>query len=380
MSQSTDKKSSAEEAMNEEAGDSGVSRRRLLASGAATWASVSVAGCPGDGGDGETATETAPGTATETETETETATPEPQPENYVVTTETWAGSSGVPASIGFMSACATTNTFVPGMQVVFFVGVFDPETGEKLGSGDLDSVQVSLGDGMETVALSWSDEHGHAAEGEGSNWVGSWTLPEDIEPAEMSYTVELSGSEGSFQNVGVLTDTVDIVAYDNPANLVVDTETRWNGHPAPEYTNGFVEACAPERQFSTDMGVTFVIGLYDSTNGNIVGQDGLYVESATPPEEGNPDSLSVSDESSPYNDGIDSLTVISPDGAFEDIELTWTDAADDSHGMPRWFSENPLSGLDPGTYSYEIKISDETSKSLTTGIAADSFTVLEVPN
>lgn len=372
MSQPTNNAASVQEEMNEDAGDDGVSRRRLLASGAATWASVSVAGCPGDGGDGETATETATGTPTETET----ATPEPQPENYVVTTETWAGGSGVPASIGFMSACATTNTFVPGMQVVFFVGVFDPETGEKLGSEDLDGAQVSLGDGMETVGLSWSDEHGFATEGEGSNWVGSWTLPEDMEPADLSYTVELSGGEGNFQNVGVLTDSISVVAYDNPANLVVDTETRWNGHPSPEYTNGFVGACAPERQFSTDMGVTFVVGIFDSTNGNLVGSDGLYMEAAEPPEDG----LGVTDEGSPYNDGIDSVTVVSPDGAFDDIELTWTAAADDANGLPRWFSENPLSGLEPGTYSYEIQVSDETSSSFSTGIAADSFTVLEVPN
>ena len=165
-----------------------------------------------------------------------------------------------------------------------------------------------------------------------------------------------------------------------PQPDVVDTETRWNGHPAPDYTNGFVGACAPERQYSTDMGITFVIGSYDSTNGNLVGADGLYVESATLPEEGNPDSLQVTDEGSPYNNGIESVTVVSPDGAFDDIELTWTDAADDENGVPRWYSESPLTGLEPGSYSYEVQVSDDTSGSISTGLAADSFTVLEVPS
>jgi hypothetical protein len=377
MSRSSDQSEVIDE--SEQQGDGpDTTRRRLLATGAATWASVAVAGCPGDGGDGETSP-TGTDTPTDEPTDTATDTPEPQPENYVVTAETWAGGSGVPASISFMSACATTNTFVPGMQVVFFVGVYDPETGDKLTNDDLDGAQINLGDGMETVSLSWSEDHAHATQGD-TNWVGSWTLPEDMEPQDLSYTVEVSGGgDANFQNVGVLTDNIAIVAYDDPANLVVDTETRWNGHPAPDYTNGFVGACAPERQYSSDMDVTFVIGVYDSTNGQLVGADGLYQESATLPEEGNPDSLLVEDETSPYNDGIDSVTVVSPDGAFDDIELEWTSAADDENGKPRWFGTLETENLDAGGYTYEVQVTDEGSNSFNTGIASDQFTIVEIP-
>lgn len=356
--------------------DDGTTRRRLLAGSAATWATASVAGC--GGGDGDTTT--SPGsdqgsTATDTPTETETTTnAEPQPENYVVTAETWAGGEGVPASIGFVSACATTNTFVPGMQVVFFVGVFDPATGDKLGSDTLDGVTVNVGDGTQTVDLSWSDENGFATEGEGSNWVGSWTIPEDIEPQDLSYTIEVSGGDGNFENVGVLTDSIAVVAFDDPTNLIVDTETRWNGHPAPDYTNGFVGACAPERHYSSEMDVTFVVGVYDSTNGHLVGSDGLYQYAAEPPEDG----LQVDDETSPYNDGIDGVTVVSPDDAFDDIELEWTDAADDENGFPRWFATLETEDLDPGTYSYEVQVTDETTGRIETGIAADNFTIVEI--
>jgi len=356
--------------------DDGTTRRRLLAGSAATWATASVAGCGGNG-DGDTTT-AGPGpgpTATPTDTEAEpTATPEPQPENFVVTTETWAGGEGVPASIGFMSACATTNTFVPGMQVVFFVGVFDPATGDRLGSDTLDGVSVNVGGGMETVDLSWSDEHGHATEAEGNNWVGSWMIPEDMDPQSLSYTIEVSGGDGNFANVGVLTDNIEVVAFDDPTNLVVDTETRWNGHPAPEYTNGFVGACAPERHYSSEMDVTFVVGVYDSSNGQLVGADGLYQELAEPDDDG----LLVEDETSPYNDGIDGVTVSSPDGAFDDIELEWTDAADDPNGLPRWFATLETEDLDPGTYSYEVQVTDDTSGQFETGLASDTFTIVEI--
>jgi hypothetical protein len=359
-------------------------RRRLLATGAASWATVALAGCPGGDEATPTAaptdTDTAAPTATATEaptptateeptdTPTETATPEAQPENYVVTTETWAGG-GVPAAVSFMASCARTNAFVPGMEVVFFVGVYDPETGDLMGSDSLSGVSVNVGD-MGTVDLSWSDEHGHATRNEGNSWVGSWTVPEDMDPGGLNYTVEVSNDDANFHNVGVLTDAIDVVEYDDPSNLVVDTETRWNGHPAPEYTNGFVGACAPEREFTAEMDVTFVIGIYDSTSGNMVGTDGVV----------NPNSgEAVEDGGSEFGDGLDSVTVVSPDDAFEDLALTWTAALDDENGLPRWFGTLETEGLDPGSYAYEVQISDESDGQIDVGIATDQFSIIEMP-
>jgi len=151
----------------------------LLASGAATWATVAIAGCSGGNND-ETTTGTTETTQPDTDTETQTEEPAAEPENYVVTTETWSGGEGVPASISFMSSCARSDTFVPGMQMVFFVGIFDPETGEKVGADELGGVQVNVGDGMQTVDMEWTDENSHATRNEGNNWVGSFTIPEDM--------------------------------------------------------------------------------------------------------------------------------------------------------------------------------------------------------
>lgn len=327
-------------------------RRRLLASGAATWATVALAGCSNLSGGGSGG-----GQATETEAE-----------NYVVTTETWTGG-GVPSSIAFMSSCARSDTFVPGMQMVFFVGIFDPETGEQLTGDDLSDVQVNLGDGMETISLEWTDAHDYATRNEGNNWVGSWDIPEDMEPQSLSYTVEVTGGDANYRNVGVLSDGIEVVEYDDPSNLVVDTETRWNGSP-DESPSGFVGACAPERQFTSNLDVTFVVGIYDSTSGNMVGADGVV----------NPNSgEAVEDEGSEYADGIDAATVVSSDGAFDDVPLEWTAALDDEGGLPRWYGTLETENLDPGTYGYEIQIDDESSDGFDTGVASAQFSIIEVP-
>jgi hypothetical protein len=367
MSQGTNRTDPVDDAESDDAtgGRGDTTRRRLLASGAATWATVALAGCPGNAGDGGDGGDG----GTPQDTPTETATPEPQPESYVVTTETWTGG-GVPSSIAFMSSCARSDTFVPGMQMVFFVGIFDPETGDRLTSDDLSGVQVNLGDGMETLDMEWTDEHSYATRNEGNNWVAAWDIPEDMDPQSLSYTVEVSNSDASFQNVGVLSDAIEVVEYDDPSNLVVDTETRWNGHPAPEYANGFVGACAPEREFTPELDVTFVVGMYDSTSGNMVGADGLV----------NPASgEAVEDEGSAYADGLNGATVVSSDGAFDDVPLEWTAALDDENGLPRWFGTLETENLDPGTYGYEIQIDDGSSGRFDTGVASAQFSIIEVP-
>jgi len=345
----------------------GTTRRRLLATGAAAWATV-LAGCPGDGGDGDDGGATA--TETPTETSTQTQTPN-EPQNYVVTTETAAGGEGVPGAISFISACAATNTFVPGMQAVFYVGIYDPQTGDRLTPDDLGGVQVNVGDGMDTVELSWSDEYSYNTAADGEDWVGSWMIPDDMEPGELSYSVEVSGSEAEFQDVGILTDSIEVVEYDDPTNYVVDATTQWNGHPAPDYTNGFVGACAPEREFTPELDVTFVVGIYDSTSGNMVGSDGLYN-----PNTGQP----VEDEGSEVSGGLDSVTVVSTDGSFDDVSLSWNANVDDENSLPQWNGVLETENLDPGTYAYEVQVSNESKGRFNTGIAASQFSIIEVPS
>jgi len=344
--------------------DDGATRRRVLAGGAASWATVALAGCPG--GDTETDTpEPAQDTDTDTETPTDTptATPEPEPENYVVTAETGTGS--VPEGAAFASACSATRRFVPGMMVVWYVGIYDPETGDQLTDEDLESVVINV-DGGPEVELGWA---GDDEENPAQEWGGSWTLPGDISTGTYAYTVEVqvADDEANFRTVGILEDAFEVIEYTDPSNYVVYTETRWNGHPAPEYTNGFVGTCAPEREFTSEMDVTFVVGIYDSTTGNMVGAEGLVDTDTKELVEGT------------EGEGLDSVTAVSPDGAFSDLSLEWTAARDDENGRPRWYGTLETETLEPGTYPYEIQVSNENRDRFDVNIASAQFSIIEVP-
>lgn len=298
----------------------------MLAAGAATWASVGLAGCSALGGDSADDGESSGAN------------------NFVVTAETGAGSEGVPESSGFLSSCSASRRFVPGMQVVFWVGIFDPETGDQLTNDDLDSVVVDV-EGIEEVELSWA---GDDEEDPADEWGGSFVLPEDTEIDTYAYTVNVSSSDedANFESVGILEDEFEVVEYDDPTNYVVSTETWWND-AEPEESDGFVGACAPERQFTQDMDVTFVIGVYDSTNGEIVGDDTL-----------------------------DSVTIESEDDAFDSFELEWDEGGEDSE--PQWSGDLDTADLEPETYGYEVVVSNGDRDIYEVGIASNQFTIIEL--
>ena len=344
MSQPSDQQDSNEESTNLEeisqAGRGNTTRRRLLASGAAAWATV-LAGCSG-GGDGEgTSTETA--TQSEPEPEpTETPEPSPQPENYVVTAETGTGSEGVPESAQFVSACSSTRRFVPGMHAIFYVGIYDPDTGEQLTDEDLDAVNVSIDD--ETVELGWA---GDDEENPAQEWAGSWTIPEGTETDSLSYTVEVTDGDANYRDVGILENSIEIIEYDDPSNYVVTTDTYYN-HSSVEASNGFVGSCSPERQFTNDMEITFAIGIYDSTTGELVG-----------------------------NDTLDSVTVESADGSFDPVELTWQ-SGEEEDSTAQWNGSFQPNSLATGTYDYEVIVSNPGRDVYNVGIASAQFTIIEV--
>jgi hypothetical protein len=300
-------------------------RRRLLATGAATWATVGVAGCMGgndesDGGGGGDSSGA---------------------RNYVVTAETGAGSEGVPETAGFISACSASRRFVPGMQVVFYVGIFDPETGEQLTDEDLNSVVVNV-EGVQNVELGWA---GDDEENPADEWGGSFVLPEDVETGSYSYTVEVSNGDANYRTVGILEDTFEVIEQSNPTNYVVTTETWWNNQ-SPEGTS-FVGSCAPERQFTQDMDVTFVIGVYDGSSGGIVGSDTL-----------------------------DAVTIESTDGAFDPVELSWNEGGEDSE--PQWSGTLDTADLSPASYGYEVVVTNGDANYHNVGIASNQFTIIEL--
>ncbi|WP_436925049.1 hypothetical protein [Halosimplex amylolyticum] len=342
MSRDSSHQMDAESLANQEDGadptddGDGATRRRVLAGGAASWATVALAGCPG--GDGET--DTAQPADTDTPTDTPTATPEPEPENYVVTAET--GTGEVPEGAAFASACSATRRFVPGMMVVFYVGIYDPETGDQLTDEDLDSVVVNV-DGGPEVELGWA---GDDEENPADEWGGSWTVPEDMEPGTVPYTVEVTDGDANFHTVGILEDAIEIIEYSNPTNYVVTTETFWNGSPQ-EAANGFVGGCVPERQFSREMDVTFAIGVYDGSSGDLVGGDTL-----------------------------DSVTVESTDGAFDSVELEWQEGGEES--TAQWTGTLETESLEPGSYGYEVVVTNGDANYYDVGIASNQFTIIEV--
>jgi len=321
----------------------GTTRRRLLVSGAATWATVSLAGCPSGNGGTDTTTTTA--TGGDGTTTTTTATPEPQPENYVVTAETGTGSEGVPESAGFVSACSPTRRFVPGMQAIFYVGIWDPETGDQLTDEDLSSVVVNI-DGGPQVELGWA---GDDEENPAEEWGGSWVIPDDMEPGTVSYTVEVTDGDANFRSVGILENSMEVIEYSDPTNYVVTTDTYYDAH-APEYTNGWVGSCAPERQFGQDMNVTFVVGIFDGASGE-----------------------PVTDEA------VDSVNVQFPDtDVFDDLSLSYV-APEEEGDTPQWSGtiETP-SDVPTGTYTYTVTVTDGDANFYNVGIASSQFTIIEV--
>ncbi len=127
------------------------------------------------------------------------------PKNYVVTDELVA-SGAVPEG-GLVSSCGTSRTFVPGMTVVFDVGVYDPASGEPVSNETIDEMVVEM-DNDVTVELQWAgDDEEHPA----PIWGGSWDVPEDAEPKDVTYVINITDEENNYRDVNVEENTFSIV-------------------------------------------------------------------------------------------------------------------------------------------------------------------------
>lgn len=170
---------------HEEDGTSGlydsISRRRLVVTGAATWATISLAGCTesgdgeGDGGDGggeTTTTVTATATTTTTDTVTQstttadgttaatttttTTTETPTPTAAPTTTTTTAESGGGATT----TTCSEGRRFMGGSPIGFLVGLFRTESGNVLGPDDADAVTIRFQDvDIPALELTWDGRH-----------------------------------------------------------------------------------------------------------------------------------------------------------------------------------------------------------------------------
>lgn len=171
-----------------------LSRRRMMAAGAAGWATVSLAGCSSPGGSGsggntdDTPEQTTTTDVSVSKTTTTTTTGGDGDGDEATTTTTSTGGSGGDGGGGGDGKCGLSNVFASGMDVGFLVSVYDNYTGALLDDGDLATVLVSFPDAdFEPVALSTEGAHTeHVRE----KWGGKLATPADAEPG--SYTYEVS--------------------------------------------------------------------------------------------------------------------------------------------------------------------------------------------
>jgi hypothetical protein len=77
---------------------------------------------------------------------------------------------------------------------------------------------------------------------------------------------------------------------------------------------------------------------------------------------------------------LDSVTVTSTDGAFSDVTLEWAHGRDDENTDPQWSGTLETENLSPGTYGYEVRISDQSRDRFDVGIASAQFSIIEVPS
>lgn len=321
-------------------------RRRFIVGSAAAWASTSLAGCSSQGA-ADTESPTASPTATPSPT------PEP-PENYVVSDDMAAGSEGIPEGASFVSSCAPTRKFIPGMHAIWHVGVYDPETGEQLTNGDLGENAVVVefpNKDWEPVELQWAgDDEEHASQ----EWNGALVIPEGAEPGEVSYTINIKQTEddANFRTVGIAANTFEIIEYTPDVAYVVSNYTY--AISSPKSSSGFVGACGPEWQYMPGMTVAFAANVFDADTGKEPGPD--TIDSVT---------VEFDNENNP--------------AAFDPIELAWQGDAEE-HAEKVWDGTLELPDDTPtGTYAYNVVVTAGADNVVDVGIASDSFTVIN-PN
>lgn len=197
--------------------DDGISRRRLVAAGAAGWATVSMAGCNrladpgppnqgngddggngdggngddggnGNGGNGDGPQTTAPTGNTTVTNETTATSPDPGGETTEAPTTTSGGGE-----------CASLGRFAQGMEVGMHVEVFDDYSGDVLGDDAVERVTVEFPDAeFGPLELNWEGDHEAYSE---TTWGGKVTTSEDTEPGTYRYEITVESGDGDPETV-----------------------------------------------------------------------------------------------------------------------------------------------------------------------------------
>lgn len=293
----------------------GTTRRKFVAGSSATWASVSLAGCLGGEDD----------QGQEDETPT-----------YVVTDEVVAGSEGIPEGAGDLVASGRgQRAFVPGMQAVFKIGIWDPETGDIVSDNTIEEATVSV-DGGEDIELEFASTD--------REWSGTWDIPEDHEAGTVEYEVQVSNG-AEFTEVGVAENTLEIIEFDpSVANYVVTIDTITHDDQA----GGWVQGCLPQHNYTADQAVGFHVGIYDGSNGELV--DDSVVDSA--------EIVFNNIDADPV-----ALEFEDPDDGEPLWSATW-------RGIPEDYT---------GTVEFEVQVSNEDEEFYNVGIESGTIEVIEQP-
>lgn len=185
----------------------GVSRRNLMAAGAAGWATVGLAGCVDiqgedceeeDGGENGGGENGGDGTDDVTVTTQTTTTGGDTP------TEDGGGGGGG----GTTTQCTQQSIFAPGMDVGFLVSVFDNFTGEKLDADELSTVVLEFPYAdIDSVELTASGPHEEYVP---DKWGGKASVPVDAEPGTYRYEISVA-TDPDEDPEPVVTDELELV-------------------------------------------------------------------------------------------------------------------------------------------------------------------------
>lgn len=198
-------------------GDSTMSRRKLVASGAAGWATVSLAGCSrvldpsmkedngdgnggdtgdggggnGDGGsgngDGGNGDGNGDGGGGNGGAQTTVPTGNTTVTNETTTTGDPGGAAPTTTEGGGGDECASIRRFSAGMEVGLHVEIFDDDTGDFLGDEAVEGVTIEFPDAdYGPVNLNWEGDHEAYSE---TTWGGKIVTSEAADPGAYRYEI-----------------------------------------------------------------------------------------------------------------------------------------------------------------------------------------------
>jgi hypothetical protein len=177
---------------------SGMTRRQMVTAGAATWASVSLAGCnyltgPGDDGLTETPSDD-----------------DEQPNTTVTSNTTTTGDTGSGGdSTATTTSCSQSATFLPGMEVGILTDVFNSADGSFAGADAVESVVVSFPDAdIEPKELTWTGSHETQSE---KSWGAAIKTAADADPGTYRYEITVEPKPDADIDKTTITDSFELV-------------------------------------------------------------------------------------------------------------------------------------------------------------------------